>query len=99
MLGSAVGGDADHLDTQGRVLVDEVAELTGLFGTAGRVIGRIEVDDDPATGVVPEPDDGAVLIRQRERRGHVALDQCCHAHMIAPRAHEPDAQAPPVAWS
>src|ERR1039458_3826031 len=86
MLGTAVGGDAEHLDAQGRVLVDEITELAGLFGAAGRVISRVEVDDDPAARVVAEPDDRTVLIGQGERRGRVALDQCCHTYMIASRA-------------
>ena len=69
MLGTAVGRDAEHLDAQGRVLVDEITELTGLFGAAGRVVSGVEVDDDPAARVVPEPDDRAVLIGQARTKG------------------------------
>jgi len=99
VLGTAVRGDADHLDAQRRVLIDKITELTRLFGATGRVISGIEVDDDSAPGEISERDDGAVLVGQGKRRGVVALDQFCHAHNDLITADKPGEPVGPVALS
>src|SRR5687768_4249924 len=72
--------NAEHLDT---VLLNRrvvVAERTGLFRAAGRVVLRVEIECDLLTSIVRKFYRAAVLVARLEIRGDVTLFQ----HMFSP---------------
>jgi hypothetical protein len=72
VAGAAVCRDADHIDVEAAKCREGLVELAGFLGAAGRVVLRIEVDDDPASLEAVEVDQTLVLVGQPEGRGGVA---------------------------
>jgi hypothetical protein len=87
-----VARHAEHDDAELLERRPVVAEAAGLLRAAGRVVLRVEVDDDVLAGEVGERDLLAVLIGERERGSLLAFDdghEACPFHSRRVRSRHP----------
>src|SRR5574340_603118 len=68
-----IDADPDHDRVEFPQRADVVAETTGFTGATRRVVTRVEIQHQPATGIVAQTVHLTILVLQGEVRRHAAL--------------------------